>query len=246
MKESACNQDILNLLAGKASTKQLVFRQTKDVFKEFKALLKTIADELNSNICKIDKKVVVEYFDNGELEAEIRFSGDALIFHMHTNTFTFDKSHFTNQHSYIKKEPLNGYFGLISMYNFLADSLRYNRPNDVGHLLGRLFINREKHFFVDGKRQFAFMYNNPAEDIATEVTLRGIIEKTIIIHSRTGIFRNNSMYNVMTLATSQFFDNRITPITTPITVAVTHPINARTSVLSKPIKPARKCVSRDV
>ena len=144
MKESACNQDILNLLAGKASTKQLVFRQTKDVFKEFKALLKTIADELNSNICKIDKKVVVEYFDNGELEAEIRFSGDALIFHMHTNTFTFDKSHFTNQHSYIKKEPLNGYFGLISMYNFLADSLRYNRPNDVGHLLGRLFINREK------------------------------------------------------------------------------------------------------
>lgn len=180
MKESACNQDILNLLAGKASTKQLVFRQTKDVFKEFKALLKTIADELNSNICKIDKKVVVEYFDNGELEAEIRFSGDALIFHMHTNTFTFDKSHFTNQHSYIKKEPLNGYFGLISMYNFLADSLRYNRPNDVGHLLGRLFINREKHFFVDGKRQFAFMYNNPAEDIATEVTLRGIIEKTII------------------------------------------------------------------
>ena len=180
MKESACNQDILNLLAGKASTKQLVFRQTKDVFKEFKALLKTIADELKSNICKIDKKVVVEYFDNGELEAEIRFSGDALIFHMHTNTFTFDKSHFTNQHSYIKKEPLNGYFGLISMYNFLADSLRYNRPNDVGHLLGRLFINREKHFFVDGKRQFAFMYNNPAEDIATEVTLRGIIEKTII------------------------------------------------------------------
>lgn len=180
MKESSCNQDILNLLAGKASTKQLVFRQTKDVFRTFKELLKTIADELNSNICKIDKEVVVEYFDNGEFEAEIRFSGDALIFHMHTNSFTFDKNHFTSKNSYIKKEPLNGYFGLISMYNFLADSLRYNRINDIGHLVGRVFVNREKHFFVDGKRQFGFMYNSPETDLVTKETLRDVIEKTII------------------------------------------------------------------
>ena len=68
MKVQKCNQEILDLLAGKASTKQLVFRKTKEVFKEFKALLKRIADELNSNICKIDKEVVVEYFDNGEFE----------------------------------------------------------------------------------------------------------------------------------------------------------------------------------
>lgn len=180
MKVQKCNQEILDLLAGKASTKQLVFRQTKEVFKEFKALLKTIADELNSNICKIDKEVVVEYFDNGEFEAEIRFSGDALIFHMHTNSFTFEKNHFTNKHSYIKKEPLNGYFGLISMYNFLADSLRYNRVNDMGFLVGRVFVNREKHFFVDGKRQFAFMYNDPSKDKVTKESLRDIIEKTIV------------------------------------------------------------------
>ena len=180
MKVQKCNQEILDLLAGKASTKQLVFRKTKEVFKEFKALLKTIADELNSNICKIDKEVVVEYFDNGEFEAEIRFSGDALIFHMHTNSFTFEKNHFTNKHSYIKKEPLNGYFGLISMYNFLADSLRYNRVNDMGFLVGRVFVNREKHFFVDGKRQFAFMYNDPSKDKVTKESLRDIIEKTIV------------------------------------------------------------------
>ncbi len=179
-KEQQCNQDILDLLAGKSSTKQLVFRQTKDVFKTFKKLLKTIAEELTSNICKIDKEVIVEYFDIGEYEAEIRFSGDALIFHMHTNTFTFDKSHFTSQNSYIKKEPLNGYFGLISMYNFLADSLRYNRVNDMGHLVGRIFVNREKHFFVDGKRQFAYMYNSPDTDKVTNELLRDVIEKTII------------------------------------------------------------------
>ena len=179
-KDQKCNQDILNLLAGKASTKQLVFRQTKDAFKILKELLKSIAEELNSNICKIDKEVVVEFFDHGEFEAEIRFSGDAIIFHMHTNTFTFDKSHFTSQNSYIKKEPLNGYFGIISMYNFLADSLRYNRMNDIGHLVGRIFVNREKHFFVDGKRQFAFMYNSPDIHVVSKELLRDVIEKTIV------------------------------------------------------------------
>lgn len=140
----------------------------------------TITKELNENICKIDKQVVVEYFDNGDYEAEIRFSGDALIFHMHTNIFSFEKSHFTHQNSYVKKAPLNGYFGLISMYNFLADSLRYNRVNDMGYLVSRLFINREKHFFVDGKRQFALMYNNPAKDVITTELLRDIIEKNIV------------------------------------------------------------------
>ncbi|MCT4622667.1 MAG: hypothetical protein N4A46_03510 [Schleiferiaceae bacterium] len=179
-KNTGCNPEILGLLAGKSSTKQLVFRQTKEVFMEFKKLLKTIAKELNDNICQIDKQVIVEFIDAGEYEAEIRFSGDALIFHMHTNAFTFDKSHFTHQNSYIKNEPLNGYFGLISMYNFLADSLRYNRVNDMGHLVGRLFVNREKHFFVDGKRQFAFMYNDPANDLVTEDLLRDVIEKTIV------------------------------------------------------------------
>ena len=54
------------------------------------------------------------------------------------------------------------------------------------------------------------------------------------------------MYNVITLATNQFLDNLITPIATPSIVAVTQPINASTSVLIRPIKPARRCVSLDV
>ena len=48
------------------------------------------------------------------------------------------------------------------------------------------------------------------------------------------------MYNVITRATNQFFDNLMTPIATPSMVAVTHPINANTRVLINPIKPARR------
>ena len=61
-----------------------------------------------------------------------------------------------------------------------------------------------------------------------------------MIQSKTGMLRNNSMYNVITRATSQFFDNLMTPIATPSMVAVTHPINANTRVLINPIKPARR------
>lgn len=175
-----CNQDILNLLAGKSSTKQFVYRQTKELFKEFKAVVSTVADELNANICKIDQEVVVEYYDRGDFEAEIRFSGDAIIFHMHTNVFTFEPSHMVWQNSYVKKEPLNAYFGLINMYNFLADSLKYSRPNDLGHLIGRLFVNREKHFFTEGNKQLSFLYRDLSNDVLDTNHMRVIIERAII------------------------------------------------------------------
>ena len=48
------------------------------------------------------------------------------------------------------------------------------------------------------------------------------------------------MYKVITLATNQFLDNLNTPIATPSIVAVTQPMNANTSVLIKPIRPARR------
>jgi len=179
-KDAGCNPKILSLLEGKASTKQLVYRQTKEVFSLLKKTLSEIANELNTSICNVDKNVLVEYFDRGTFEAEIRFSGDALIFHMHTNAFLFERSHFTQQNSYIKDEFRNGYFGLIYMYNFLADSLRYNRVNDMGHLIGRLFVNREKHFFIDGEKQFNYIHNNPATDIISKDLIKEIIEKSII------------------------------------------------------------------
>lgn len=176
-----CNQDILKLLAGKSSTKQFVFRNTREQFKIFKEVIRNIASQLNENICKIDKEVVVEYFDRGDHEAEIRFSGDTIIFHMHTNIFTFEPSHFIWQNSYVKNNPMNAYFGVINMYNFLSDSLKYNRPNDYGQLIGRIFVNRENHFFMEGNKQFNFLYRDVAVDLLDKTKMKEIIEKSIMM-----------------------------------------------------------------
>ena len=52
-----------------------------------------------------------------------------------------------------KTERDNSYCGVIDIYNFLSDSFKFNRNADEGYLIGRIFINREKCFFVEGKRQ---------------------------------------------------------------------------------------------
>lgn len=179
MAEVNCNKEILKLLAEKSSTKQFVFRQTKDLFRIFGDQLAQIATELSSNICNIDQSVVVQKKDIGEFETHIFFSGDAIVYQMHTNVFTFDKSHHIWKTSYIKDDPMRAYFGVIHMYNFLADSFKYNRESDYGHLLGRIYVNKDMHFFMEGQRQFAFLFNDVQNDVFDEAQMRKIIEKSI-------------------------------------------------------------------
>lgn len=180
MSTPSCNPQILELLSTKSSTKQLVFRKTADVFREFKEQLKQIADELNQNICNIDASVVVDFKDRGEYEAEIRFSGDVIIFQMHTNVFTFEKTHGIWKNSYVREDNMRAYFGMINMFNFLTDSLKYNRLGDMGLLIGRIFVNRDDHFFVEGKRQFGYQFNNVAGDLLDADKIRQIVEMAIV------------------------------------------------------------------
>jgi hypothetical protein len=174
-----CNQEILKLLAEKSSTKQFVYRQTKALFADFKLVVSQIAEALNNHICDIDANVVVEFTDDGPFECKIIFSGDAIVFQMHTNVFTFEPNHMIWKNSYVKEDKMRAYFGVIHMYNFLADSFRFNRTNDYGYLMGRIFVNKDKHFFVEGKRQFAFLFNDLSHDVFEENQMREIIEKCI-------------------------------------------------------------------
>ena len=42
---------------------------------------------------------------------------------------------------------------MITVHNFLYESVKLNRECDPGYLVARLFINREGCFFVEGKNQ---------------------------------------------------------------------------------------------
>jgi len=171
---------ILHVLKEKSSLKQDVYQKTVATFKMFKEVVKEFSRELKPVATEIDKRLVVEYKDRGEFEFELRVAGDVLIFSMHTNVFEFDSSHQIWRTSYVKNNESRSYCGMINIYNFLADSFKYNRPHDLGYLVARLFINSEDHFFVEGKRQLGFLYNDFANAIIDRQQLHNIVESAVL------------------------------------------------------------------
>ena len=171
---------ILSKLTQQAATKQEVFRVCKSLFDELKEVIHELSQELGKEVSPVDKHVEIKFTDKGEFEVALKFSGDTLIFHMHSNTFSFDKSHQIWNTSYVKKDQYRAYCGVINVYNFLSDSFKYNRVNDLGYLLGRIFINKEKHFFTDGNGQMNFLHNNFQNDILDKDTLKTIVKELML------------------------------------------------------------------
>jgi hypothetical protein len=99
---------------------------------------------------------------------------------MHTNVFLFDSQHEVWNLSYAREDQSRGFCGLINIYNFLADSIQFRRSNDVGYLVGRLFLNKDRHFMVEGKRQMGFLYNNFSTDVLEKQKLRQVVLSAIL------------------------------------------------------------------
>ena len=95
----------------------------------------------------------IEYRDRGKFEVQLQVANDVLIFQMHTDVFDFDAQHPVRQTPYVQADAENAYCGVVNIYNFLSDSFKFNRNADEGYLIGRLFINRERRYFVEGKGQ---------------------------------------------------------------------------------------------
>lgn len=174
------SKKIIDKLSKKAATKQEVFRVSKSAFDSLKEVAKELSNDLENQISPIDKNVEVKFTDKGEFEIEIKFSGDTLIFHMHTNTFSFDKTHQIWNSKYVKEDKYRAYCGVINVYNFLSDSFKYHRENDLGFLLGRIFINKDQHFFTDGTNKMGFLYNDFEHSVLNKDIIKNIIEELML------------------------------------------------------------------
>lgn len=69
---------------------------------------------------------------------------------------------------------------MVQIYNFLSDSLKYNRIADAGYLLARVFVNGEDHFYTEGKRQLGFIFNELATQTVNQLDLEKIIEQCML------------------------------------------------------------------
>ena len=169
-------RSIVDTLVQKSAMKMAVYDHTFETFNLLKEILHELVNDLNPYLRDQDRRVRLEYRDRGKFEAEVRLAGDVLLFSMHTNVFEFDRDHPIWRLSYVEKERLNSYCGVINMYNFLSDSFKYNRAEDLGYLVGRLFINRDLQYFVEGKRQTDYLCNTFGTQSVSKTALINIIQ----------------------------------------------------------------------
>ena len=170
---------IIGTLKNKSVLKQKVFDNTLEWFCIVKEILKNFSKEVNHNLSGVDPRIKMEYTDRSCFDAQLKVAGDILLFSMHSNIFQFDRDHPAWKTPYIQKNKFNAYSGLINVYNFLADSFKYSRLDDLGYLIARIFINHENQYFVEGKRQMAMLFTNYGNEAISKASLLNIITTAI-------------------------------------------------------------------
>lgn len=170
---------IVETLKNKSVLKQKVFDNTATAFVMVKEILKNLAREVNSNLSGVDPRIRMEYTDRSNFDAQLKVAADILLFSMHSNIFQFDRDHPAWKTAYIQKNKYNAYSGIIHIYNFLADSFKYSRLDDLGYLIARIFVNHENQVLVEGKRQMGMLFTNYGNEAFSMESLQKIIYTAI-------------------------------------------------------------------
>jgi hypothetical protein len=167
-------QTIKKLLEQKSSLKQDVSEEVQNVFHKLKTAIDVEIAAIKPSI--LDERIRLNAEEKGDSEIKVMIGSDAIIFQLHSNVFLLDDEHSLWDSDYIKKDEKRAYFGIIHIYNFLADSFIYNRVNDSGFLIGRIFVNHESHLMVEGKGQLDFLFKNPEKNDSSPEILKHIVQ----------------------------------------------------------------------
>lgn len=179
MEPSNDTMQLFEAIIKKASLKQHVYYNTYDTFNKIKKAIKKLAKDYQDLDIQGERYVPFEYKNRGEFEVELKFGGDILIFMMHTNVFEFPRNHEIMRLPYITEDKERSYCGIINIYNFLGDSFKYKRINDIGYLIGRVFINKDSHYFIEGKREIGLLYRSFELALMNEESAKTIIQSAI-------------------------------------------------------------------
>lgn len=170
---------IRQLLESKSTAKQITYKNLLAAFSVLGKESERIIDELKTTK-PADTDVTVEFSWINEHEFHVKLAGDLLVFVLHTNVVTFDEEHGVMKTPYIREKEVNRYFGQIMVYNFMSDSLKFNRMNDPGYLVARLLINHEGRFLVEGDGQLGFLYNTISTQPISENDLNTLVKLSLM------------------------------------------------------------------
>ena len=171
---------IFDGLKQKSTAKQAIYRNTQAAFDCLRLVSQELVVELSRKLTPLDSSVVIEYRSINDMEFHIRFSGDLLVFVMHSNIVTFPDDYGPMSSKYVEVDFRRRFFGHIMAYNFMADSIKYQRLNDPGYLVGRLLVNIDNHYFLEGVQQLELPDNDMSDNRITPETMRLFVESAMI------------------------------------------------------------------
>ena len=171
---------IFDGLKQKSAAKQAIFRNTQAAFDCLRLVSQELVLELTRKLTPLDSSVLIEYRPINEMEFHIRFSGDLLVFVMHSNIVTFPDDYGPMPSKYVEEDFRRRFFGHIMAYNFMADSIKYQRLNDPGYLVGRLLVNIDNHYFLEGVQQLELPDNDMSDNPVTPESMRLFVESAMI------------------------------------------------------------------
>lgn len=173
---------IANLIETKSAIKQQTYRNLCKIFKDLEKESRKVVKKINESLTSKDKDVSLSVDKIGEHEFHVKVAGDLLVFIMHTNIIVLDDEHGYSKSEYVKENEMRKFLGQINVYNFMADSFKFNRLNDPGYLIARIFVNVENHFLVEGERQLSFMFEQVSQKPISNTDLN-IISQLVISQS---------------------------------------------------------------
>lgn len=177
MKPKENRENIIDVLINKAAMKQDIADYSKEVFLSFKRIIQDEIIELQKEIN--DKRIRLRFEEQGSYEFRLFIGSDLIVFQLHTNIFRLPDHNPLWKDKYLSSNPANGYFGIINIYNFLAESYEKNRFNDIGYLIGRVFMNHENHFMLDGQGELGAKFRDLKNNLISDDIIRQIVQTTI-------------------------------------------------------------------
>lgn len=208
-------KELCDLLVKKGELKQEIFNHTFEIMQLFKEAAAEFESFYKDKYLKDHEKINVVFQNNNKYEFQLKFAGDVLVFMMHTDVFEFSRHHEVMKTKYINDDKDRSYCGMIQIFNFLSDSFKYNRINDLGYMIGRILINKEGHYYVEGKRELAQVLNNFSINRFSSDTIKEILYSAIKYTINFDLLLPNyDTYKQISVKDIMQMEDSIVPLTT--------------------------------
>jgi hypothetical protein len=167
-------EHLTKLLLDKSALKQDISDDCEKVFSSFKNAIIKELDALKVIIK--DPRIRLSFEDKGMHEIHAYIGSDVLVFNLHRNIFRMADNDPIWGTAYFRANENNGYFGIINIFNFLAESFLQHRINDTGYLIGRIFINQESHFYIEGKGHLGSLFRDTQNSLINDEVISAIVQ----------------------------------------------------------------------